>query len=121
MGRAAPQELFFVCGLTEASSGGALPDCLIRMRTPQGTPHVAFVSHELGQRYLDLLDLNERFRIVPGTDVTAQISFDFGSHGVLIFESEEALHEFVLDASEFDYSARVSLQYHAETESDAPW
>lgn len=68
---------------------------------------MAFASRALAERYLTLMAVQRQCCVLGEDELTAQVSFDLASHGVLVFESDPDLDQFIVDSDGFDYASRM--------------
>jgi len=85
-------ELFFVVRKSEESG----PVSLVRVKTPVGAPHIAFTNPQLGQAYLTAKKASGTCSLVPESQVTKDMPFDFSS-GLLILDSLEDIAHMLRD------------------------
>jgi hypothetical protein len=117
----APGQLYFVASRRGAPriDGGEV-HCLVRVNTPVGAPHVACLGRPLGERWIDLMGVSGQACLVAAHELTALVSFDVESYGVLVFRSDADLGAYLVDADGFDYRSRISRPA-LEVSSGEPW
>ena len=96
-------ELFFVVSRPEESG----PVAFVRVKTPMGSPHIAFTDQNLGRAYLKAKKASELVTLLAASEVTADMKFDFSS-GLLILDSLEEISDFLKDPKRFDYKSRIT-------------
>lgn len=121
MSAAAPRRLYFIAARRESDTGEPhAARCLIRVNTPMGAPHVACAGSALGARWLELMGVAEQACLVADHELSAEISFDVSSFGVLVFENDAALDAYLMDADGFDYRSRI-IHPALDAVSGDPW
>ena len=106
-------ELFFVISRPEESG----PVSFVRVKTPMGSPHIAFTDQKLGRAYLKAKKASELVILLAESEMTADLKFDFSS-GLLVLDSLEEISNLLKDPKRFDYKSRISQYAFPKPSSD---
>lgn len=86
------------------------PVSLIRVKIRQTAPHLAFAERELGLAFLKAKKRMQFHILVPESELTEQMRFDFSS-GLLVLKSLEDVNKFLQDPAGSEttiYSPKVN-------------